>query len=184
MAYDSNIHGMVNVAKANGTDAGIDLYSGMVYSSESFDVLRDCDNGMLVNFGAVKTLDTSSDPDGIEVYRVYPNNAKSVPRNRLGLVATPEMIYDESKHYTLENFYNEAGKPVRIYHLTPNSIFTFNAKCFSNVDVNDLTVGKYVTYTNATFTAQDSEPIGDDYIGVIEKVLYYDTETQYVVRIY
>lgn len=181
MAYDKKIHGVVNVARHEGTINGTAHTQVMVYDTGANAGNKvDCDNGTLVTLGNYMSLDTTIEPN----YEVYRGGLSTIKTSRdvknLVIVASPEMIYDETYHYGLENFYNEAGKPVRAYFLKNNSMLSLSKEAFSNP--TDVAVGKYVYLSGTSkLTAGGNEQ--DSYkIGYIESSYIYDYITMYNVR--
>lgn len=181
MAYDkSKKHGVVNVARASGTENSTDIYSALVTKN---DTPIECDNGTIIDLGAVKTLTTLLNEPNLEVYSAQVNTNTSANKSRLAIVATPELIYDESIHHSLDEYYNEAGLVVRAYALTERSCFSLSAECFTNPD--DLGVNKQVTLSNnGKLTVGSEDTTTAPTFGFIENILEYDFETYYVVRIY
>ena len=105
-------HGVVRTDKLAATDNRA-LICSVRYQPGS--TATDIDNGNVVVIGALE--------DGSrEVYEGTTPAANSAIKNVV-LIASPEVMYDERKR-NLEDFYNEAGKIARGYHLHTNDIFS------------------------------------------------------------
>lgn len=181
MAYDKNIHGVVNTARHEGTINGTAHTQVMVYDSGANAGNKvDCDNGTIVTLGNYMALDTTIEPN-YEVYKANIETSKTGEDiKNIVIVASPEMIYDETYHYGLENFYNEADKPVRAYFLKNNSMISLSKEAFSNP--TDVSVGQDV-YLAGEKKLTVGSSISDAYkVGHIESAYVYDYITMYNVR--
>jgi len=65
------------------------------------------------------------------------------------LVASPELIYDETKHYSLADFVNPAGGLITLIGLSTGDIVSVSDECIVPIDdADDIpAVGSYITNT-------------------------------------
>lgn len=181
MAYDNNIHAVLNTTLHEGTINGTAHTQVKVYNSTGKAV--DCDNGTLVNLGNYQQLDISIAPN-YEIYRGTLNTVNSASDlKNVVIVSAPELIYDEASRYTLQNFYNEAGKPVRAYFLKNNSVISLSKEGFENP--NNIQVGQdvYVAGKNKLVNSNDGYLDEGIKVGHIESEYIYDYITMYQIRL-
>jgi len=95
-----------------------------------------------------------------------------IDKENLVVVCAPELIYDESKlaNNQLKNFYNEANVATRAYRLSTIRKFRLSKEGFTNALESDLTVGKYVDLTDASFELTASASKTDATIGKIVRI--------------
>lgn len=179
MAYDKNVHAVLNTTLHEGTINGTAHTQVMVYDGKGTKV--DCDNGTLVYLGNYLSLDTTIYPN-YEVYKASLNTAKtSEALKNVVIVSAPELIYDESVKYTLQNYYNEAGKPVRAYYLKNNSVISLSKEGFSDPD--GVHVGQDVYVVGSKLVNSNDGYSGEGVkVGHIESEYIYDYITMYQVK--
>lgn len=105
-------HGVVRTDKMYGEDNGTGLASVRYQPSNT---KTDIDNGNVVLLNGLEG-------DSREVYVGVTPAVNSAIKD-IVLIASPEVMYDERKR-DLDEFYNEAGKIARGYHLHTNDIFS------------------------------------------------------------
>lgn len=109
-------YAVVRTDNLTGTYNGAFLISGHFYNGNN---KAEIENGALVSIGAL---------DGERgVYKCVAPTAKQ-PLGKLGLVATPEIIYDNNRFRNLDDYINEAGKKIRVYILHSNDVFSITAE--------------------------------------------------------
>lgn len=93
------------------------------------------ENGMLVEVSELLNASTNR-----EIFKAVTPSAGTALN--IGIVATPELIYDESlkSKGALENFRNEAGMPITVLMLAPQDILSVSDECIDGTPE----VGKYV----------------------------------------
>lgn len=93
------------------------------------------ENGMLVEVSNL--LDASANREIFKATVPSSTTAKNI-----GVVATPEIIYDEQLKSAgaLENFINAAGQPITVLMLAPQDILSVSDECIDGTPE----VGKYV----------------------------------------
>lgn len=116
---------------------GTDNRAGIV----SVRMPADIENGSVVALGALEE-------GSREIYTVAEMEVDT-PRERVVLIASPEVIYDEHKH-NLDAFINAEGSIARGYFLHPNDIFsvTIEALEFDMDEVDEIEVGNIVELVN------------------------------------
>jgi hypothetical protein len=105
-------HGVVRTDKMFATDNRAGLVSVRYQPGDTATAI---DNGNVVVIGALEG-------DSREVYKGTTPAVNSAIKDVV-LVASPEVMYDERLR-NLDDFYNEAGKIARGYHLHTNDIFS------------------------------------------------------------
>lgn len=67
----------------------------------------------------------------------------------IGVVASPELIFDETKHYSLADFRNEADQPITVLMLEKGDLLSVSDECIIAIDDTDdiPAVGNLVTLT-------------------------------------
>lgn len=146
--------GIVRTDNMKATKNG-NIVSGKFYDGETEAVVQ---NGMLVKVDGL--VDASADR---EIYKVVePENVTDLD---IGVVATPELIYDEQLSSTgaLKNFENKAGDPVTVLMLAPGDILSVSDECIDAVG-DDPAVDNYVTLTanDVKWNEHDSAPSSDE----------------------
>ena len=103
------------------------------------------ENGMLVEVGSL--LSESTDR---EMFKAI--TATNASNKNIGVVATPELIYDEQLKSTgaLENFRNAAGQPITVLMLAPGDILSVSDECIDILAGESAPAkGNYVYLTTA-----------------------------------
>lgn len=72
----------------------------------------------------------------------------SLTVKNVGVVATPELIYDETTHKSLSDFINPAGKSITVLMLAPNDLLSITDECIVPLS-GTAVVGNFVTLTVA-----------------------------------
>lgn len=162
-------HAIVRLDIMSGTYDGSLLKSAKFYND--VDKEADIDNANLVKLGALLTGER-------EIFKAT-KAADAADIKEIGLVASPEVIYDESVRHGLEDYYNEAGKAIRVYRLHDGDIFSATAEAFDNTPaLNDyVTVG-----TGTKMATQAAAPSGVT-VGKIINIETVGPDTYYVVQV-
>ena len=160
-------HGIVRTDNMSATIDGSLIVSGRFYGAN--DKVADVDNGSLVLIGDYDTNER-------EVRKVTLPTPSSKIEN-LGIVASPELIYDESTYHGLEDFYNEAGKECTVFRFHANDIFSVTFDVIEGTPAKNkyLVAGsttKYEVSSTATGTVigkiVDIETVGADVYAVVQ----------------
>lgn len=108
-------YGVVRLDNMSGTTDGTLLRSVRFYDNDKEAAIE---NGRVVLIGDLL--------DGQREVRKATAPAATSPLTHIGLVAAPELMYDERKH-NLTDFINEAGENVRVYIPRVRDIFSVTA---------------------------------------------------------
>lgn len=108
-------YGVVRLDNMSGTTDGTLLRSVRFYDNDKEAAIE---NGRVVLIGDLL--------DGQREVRKATAPAATSPLTHVGLVAAPELMYDERKH-NLTDFINEAGENVRVYIPHVRDIFSVTA---------------------------------------------------------
>lgn len=163
-------HAIVRTDNMSATTDSSMLVSARYYVSTTATAI---DNGMLVEIGDYDTNER-------EVRVVTAPAAATTAIAKLGLVATPELIYDETSHHGLEEFYNEAGKEIRVYRFHNNDVFSVTAEAISGTP----STGKFlVCGTTTQFVVAASEGASATTIGKIVAVETVGSDKYYVCQV-
>jgi len=134
----ANNYGVIRTDNMKATVTG-DIRSAryMVSTTETA-----IENGNLVQVDAL--LDASKNREIFKAIAPAALTAKNI-----GVVATPELIYDETKHYTLKDYINAAGKNIIVLMLRAGDLLSVSDACIVAIDDDDdiPAVGSYVTLT-------------------------------------
>lgn len=139
------------------------------------------DNGNLVQVDTL--LDASTNR---EIFKaIAPAN---VTDKNIGVVATPELIYDETKHYSLADYQNAAGQAITVLMLSAGDILSISDECIIPIDdVDDIpAVGNYVTITQGNTKWTEKTALGGTesvYGKIIARELYKKNTYLNVVEI-
>lgn len=126
-------------------------------------------NGSFVTLGALVTGNRE----------VFEAKAPTALTSEVVLVATPELIYDETVHHNLDEFINVADKPVRTYVLSKGDIFSVTAEAFVAVP----TVGQLIIPTVGATTATAVASVTTQFvIGTCIAIETVGTKTFYVIQ--
>lgn len=115
------------------------------------------ENGNLVQVDALLSASANR-----EIFKaIAPANLTD---KNIGVVATPELIYDESTKATgaLTNFINAAGEAITVLMLEKGDILSISDECITVIDdADDLpVVGSYVTNTAGTTKWTEKTSLG------------------------
>jgi len=115
-------HAVVRTDKMAGTDVRSYLAS-VVYLGVDEDKVTEIDNGNIVELG-----DLLEAEEYREVYKAKAPTG-TFDETKMALVANPEVMYEEDKR-DLADYYNEAGKIIRVYKLHVGDIFSVTEEAF------------------------------------------------------
>lgn len=131
-------YGVVRTDNVKATSDG-NIRSAMFYSDAT--TQAQVENGMLVEIGQL--VDPAANR---EIFKATKPSA--VTAKNIGVVATPEIIYDEQLKSTgaLENYINKAGQAITVLMLAPGDILSVSDACLDNggVAITDAIVDKFV----------------------------------------
>lgn len=131
MAIATTKHAVLNKDALGGTQDETLLVHGKYFSNPT--TPAEIDNANIVAIG--------ERIDGERELRVLTTPTATTPLKNIGIVGTPELIYDESRHYNLWDFCNEADAAVNVYRLHSNDQFSATAEAFESVpNVGDYAV--------------------------------------------
>lgn len=160
-------HAIVRTDNMSATRDGSLIVSGRFYDA---DVTAPLDNGNVVVIG-------DYDKGEREVRKVtVPTGSEKI--SEIGLVTTPELIYDETTYHGLEEFVNEAGKEVRVFRFHANDIFSVTVEAFDGDPAKD----KYAVVGNTT-KIKVSDTATGTVIGKIVEVEKVGPDTYYAVQV-
>lgn len=128
------------------------------------------DNGNIVHIGDYDTNER-------EVRKVTVPTADSKIKN-IGLVVTPELIYDESVRHGLEDYVNPAGSEILIMRFHDNDIFSVTAEALDGTPAKDKFVDIGTTTKMKIANAETAATIGK----IVEKEIT-GQDTYYVVQV-
>lgn len=163
-------HGVVRTDKLFGTDNRAGLVS-VRYQPE--DTMKAIDNGNVVKIEALE--------DGSrEVYKGVDPVAGD-PIEKLVLIASPEVMYDEHMR-NLDEFENAEGGICRGYHMHVNDIFSLTKEALIGVEKPE--VGNVVEVVGGTKLSVSASATDDSaVIGTIIGVDVVGRYTYYVIQI-
>jgi len=165
-------YAVVRTDNMMGTDVGTYLDSVRFYDAN--DKEAEIENGNVVKVGDLL--------EGERELHKATAPAKNTPIKEIGLVATPELMYDERKH-NLDEFINEAGTNARIYYLHTGDEFGVTAKGL-DVDPETAKVGDVVELQAGTkLKVVASATSGSTQIGKIIAIETAGRYTYYVTRV-
>lgn len=160
-------HAIVRTDNMSATRDGSLIVSGKFYDN---DQAASIDNGNVVVIGDYIKGER-------EVRKVTaPKGTEKI--SEIGLIVTPELIYDESTHHGFEDFVNEANKEVTIFRFHANDIFSVTAEAFDGVPEKD----KYAVVGNTTKIKVSDNATGT-VIGKIVEVEKVGSDTYFVVQV-
>jgi len=146
-----NKHAVVRLDVMSGTKNGARIKSAKFYAE---DAVAAIDNAQLVILG---------EKLGREIYKATAPTAESV-RGDIYLVASVELMYDESRYHYLSEFTNEADRAIRVYDLVPGSdCFSATAEAFEGTPEE----GKYVGFAADSTKLQIQDAADEKTIGKI-----------------
>lgn len=162
-------HAIVRTDNMSATRDGSLLVSGRYYGSGS--ELTEIDNGNLVVIG-------DYDTDEREV-RKCTTPATDSDISTLGIVVTPELIYDESRHHGLEEYYNEKGEEILVMRLHANDFFSVTAEAIDGSPEK----GKFLVSADSTKLKVSDSGEDGTLIGKIAEVETVGADTYYGVQV-
>lgn len=161
-------HAIVRTDNMSATTDGSLIVSGRFYDAD--DNKAEIDNGNIVHIGDYDTNER-------EVRKVTVPSAASKIKN-IGLVVTPELIYDESTRHGLEDFVNPVGSEITIMRFHENDIFSATAEAFDGTPAK----GKFADIgTTTKLKVSDAESTAT--IGKIVDKETKGMDTYYVVQV-
>lgn len=171
------IHGVVRTDNMHGTDVRAELVS-IQYLGADGATPTDIDNGNVLKVGALRG-DATKGFDR-EVY-VGVEPAANDALKDVVLIASPEVMYDE-RIRGLKNFFNEAGKICRGYHLHQGDIFSVTKEALdgkATPAVNDIVELKAGVKLNVAASAT----AGSTQVGKIIAIDVVGQHTYYVILV-
>ena len=117
----ANKYSVVRTDNMMGTD--VSTYLDSVRFFDANDEAAAIENGHIVKVGALLTKQVGALVTSERELHKATTPAANTPIKEIGLVATPEVFYDERLH-NLSDFVNEAGTNVRIYYLHTGDEFS------------------------------------------------------------
>lgn len=111
-------YGVIRTDKVSGENVFADMLSFRFYNGAT---PAEVENGVIVE---LEGLDTNKH----EIYKAKAATSQSQLQN-CAVAAGVELMYDERKR-SLDEFINEAGRPVRGYTLRHRNIYSFTKECF------------------------------------------------------
>lgn len=160
-------HAIVRTDNMSATRDGSLIVSGKFYDN---DAPASIDNGNVVVIG-------DYDKGKREVRKVTaPTGTEKI--SEMGLIVTPELIYDESTRHGFEDFVNEADKEVTVFRFHSNDIFSVTAEAFDGVPEKD----KYAV-VGSTTKIKVSDTSTGTVIGKIVEVEKVGSDTYFVVQV-
>lgn len=132
------VHGVVRTDRLSATKDG-NIRSAKYWDGSKYDAI---DNGMLVEVSEL--IDPAANR---EIFKATKPATTSV---NVGVVATPEIIYDEQLKSTgaLENYRNTAGQAITVLMLAPGDLVSVSDECI-NAD-QTLIVGRLLIVDAST----------------------------------
>lgn len=160
-------HAIVRTDNMSATRDGSLIVSGKFYDN---DETASIDNGNVVVIG-------DYDKGEREVKKVTtPTGTEKI--SEIGLIVTPELIYDESTHHGFEDFVNEANKEITVFRFHANDIFSVTAEAFDGDPEKD----KYAVVGNNTKIKVSDDATGT-VIGKIVDVEKVGSDTYFVIQV-
>lgn len=158
----------------------LDVMSGttdkaMLKSAKYF---NDSDEKATIENGNLVKLTTLLEGER-ELYKAVTPTASDTLKD-IALVATPELIYDESTYHGLEDYINEADKAIRVYRLHDGDTFSVTGEALSTTE--DVVAGYFAT-VGATTKIVPSETATGTVIGKIIAVETVGNDKYYVIAV-
>lgn len=171
-------YGVVNTANCKFTKNG-NIVSGKYYVSTTPTAIE---NGNLVAIDSVLSATNK------EIMKVIAPAALTTIG--VGIVCTPEVIYDESTKAVgaLDQFINKAGQPITIGMLSAGDFIDITDACITVIDdADDIpAVGNYVTITNGSTKWTEKASLGGTeslYGKIVNRYIYNGTKYMNTVQI-
>lgn len=111
-------YGVIRTDKVSGENVFADMLSFRFYNGATPAAVE---NGVIVELEGLNTNEH-------EIYKAKAATSQSQLQN-CAVAAGVELMYDERKR-SLDEFINEAGRPVRGYTLRHRNIYSFTKECF------------------------------------------------------
>lgn len=166
-------YGVVRTDNLMGTDVATYLDSVRFYDSN--DEVAAIENGNVVKVGALLTGER-------ELHKATAPAANTALAE-IGLVATPEVMYDERKK-NLDEFINEAGRAARIYYLHSGDEFGVTIDALNVASGYTPKVGDVAELMAGTkLNVKASATSGSTQVGKIIAVESTKRYTYYVIRV-
>ena len=171
-------HGVINTANCKFTKDG-NIVSGKYYDGADY---AQIDNGSLVMLNGLVSASTNR-----EVFQAI--KPAAVTSIGVGVVCTPEVIYDESLKSTgaLDNFFNPANRPITIGILQAGDFIDINDEVIVPIDDDDdkPAIGSYVTITaNSTKWTEKTVVTNESLYGkIVNRFVYNGTKYMNTVQI-
>ena len=167
----ANKHGVIRTDLMSGTDVAADLLS--VKFMDASNETAEIDNGNVVMIEGLM--------EGEREVRMAKAPAANTPIEKIAIIATPEVLYDERKK-NLDEFVNEAGSIARAYVLRSRNIFSVTAEAL-NIS-GEVAVGHVVELTAGTkMKVAASATSGSTVIGNIIAIEKGSRYTYYVIQV-
>jgi len=173
-------YSVVRTDNMMGTNVGsyldsVRFYEVQTVDSKSVDVEKEIENGNVVAVGDLLEGER-------ELHRAVAP-AANTDLKKIGLVATPEVLYDERKH-SLEEFINPKGSNVRIYYLHSGDEFGVTAEGLNIAAGYTVKVGDAVELMAGTkLKVVATATSGSTQVGKIIAIEKAGRYTYYVVRV-
>ena len=149
-------HAVLRTDNMDGTILGEDLVSGKYLPGDTATAI---DNGNVVVIGDLI--------DGEREMRKLTTPAANTNLWDCGVVGSEEVLKDKS-YNTLDEFYNEAGAPCRVYRFKPYKIFSVTKEAFASGASAQLKVGGVVELmAGTTFNCVASATASTTQVGKI-----------------
>jgi hypothetical protein len=138
------------------------------------------ENGNVLKVGALNAIDAAAGSYEREV-RVGEVPAANSKLDEIVLVATPEVMYDERKR-SMTEFYNEAGRICRGYHLHSGDMFSVTIEALDAAATP--AIGNAVELQAGTkLKVAASATSGSTQIGTIDAINVVGRLTYYVIKV-
>ena len=173
-------YSVVRTDNMMGTTVGtyldsVRFFEVQTVDNKSVDVPKEIENGNVVAVGDLLEGER-------ELHRAIAPTA-ATELKKIGLVATPEVLYDERKR-GLDQFINEAGKNVRIYYLHSGDEFGVTKEGLTIADGYTVKVGDAVELMAGTkLKVVATATSGSTQVGKIIAIETAGRYTYYVVRV-
>ena len=159
-------HAVVNIDNMSAVYDDSKVLSAKFYVGSTETAIE---NGNVVALGALVSGEKE----------IYTATAPIANTQKVYLVATPELIYDQSVYHNIDEFINEAGVPIRVLEL--GGIFSVTAEAFVSVP----TVGQYIVPTaNGTKMTAVNTVTTEYVIGKCVEIFSDQRYTYYAIKQY
>lgn len=165
-------YAVVRTDNLDGTDVRAELASA-VYMGSDGATPTEIENGNVILLGALM--------EGEREKHIATDVAADSNIKEVFLVATPEDMYDDTKH-GLDKFINEANMPIRCYGLPPRGVFSVTKEALTGAEAPAK--GNIVELAAGTkLNVAEAATSGSTQVGIIEDVEIVGRLTFYVIRI-